>query len=101
MTLTSAPVSTKNHMPLVRSVIKIGDVGPAALVTINAWPGRFPNRYKAPRTCGPFPRTGGGTSAGQRSPEQMDGDWLLWSGSGIGGLDGPVPLVEALPVRQR
>ncbi len=28
----------------------------------------------------------------------MDGDWLLWSGSGIGGLDGPVPLVEALPV---
>ena len=61
-------------------------------------PGHFPARYKGPSTCGPFPRTGGGTSTNQISLEQMDGNWLLCR---IDGLDGPVLLMGVLPVRQR
>ena len=65
-TLTSAPVSTKRHRPLVRSITKNRRLGdrPEVLVAINTRPGRFPSMNRGRCTCGRRHQTGDDISRG-------------------------------------
>ena len=63
-TLTSAPVSTRNFRPAVRSETKNRRLGgwPGVLVAISTWPGRFPPMYRGRYTWRPSRQSVGGTS---------------------------------------
>ena len=63
-TLTSAPISTRNFRPVVRSETKNRRLGdwPGVLVAISTWPGHFPPMYRGRYTWQPSCRSVSGTS---------------------------------------
>ena len=89
ITLTSAPVSTRNRRPLVRFVTKNRRLElprPVTLVAVNGWPGRFPTRHKAGCTCGLGCQIVYGTNTSSIQVCRLGEDWSRgsesWSGNG-------------------
>ena len=87
ITLTSAPMSTRNCRPLVQLVTKnrrLGCAGPVALVVINDWPRCFPTRNKEGYTFGRNPQNCGNTNTGWSRLGGRDGGWLPRNRNGNG-----------------
>ena len=101
MTLTSAPVSTRNLKPLAWSVTKNRRLHgrPAVLAAISTGPGRFPTRNMGGCIYGLFSGSGDGTSTNRRW-SCMRGWWLEIGNGNIGWYD-QILKGGLLPVKQK